>query len=69
MTAITVPVKVRVVLVKLYMGPAERTVASLRRPLDNTLPGTVMRKIYESNVNGIREDTVFEIIALDEPYE
>ena len=26
------------------MGPAERMVASLRRPLDNTLSGTVMGK-------------------------
>ena len=37
-------VKVRVVLVELHMGPADRMVATLRRSLDNTLPGTVMGK-------------------------
>ena len=44
MTAVTVSVKVRVVLVELHRGPAERMVATLRRPLGNALPGTVMGK-------------------------
>src|SRR6266849_6448208 len=43
-TAVTVSVKVRVVLVELHMGPAERMVTALRRPLDNALTGTVMSK-------------------------
>ena len=45
---VTMSVKVRVVLVELHMGPAERMVTPLRRPLSNTLPGTVMGKnIYK----------------------
>src|SRR6185503_8887136 len=58
-TAVTMSVKVRVVLVELHMGPAERMVATLRCPLDNTLPGTVMgkkvfqRSTFRSGVFGV----------------
>ena len=44
MTAVTVSVKVRVVFVELHMGPADRMVTPLRRPLNYALAGTVMGK-------------------------
>ena len=43
-TAVTVSVEVRVVFVELQMGPTDRMVTPLRRPLDNALAGTVMGK-------------------------
>ena len=48
MTAVTMSMKVRVVLIELHMGSAERMVAAFRRPLGNTLPGTVVgKKVFQ----------------------
>src|SRR6185295_8974058 len=43
-TAVAVSVKVRVVLIELHRGPADRMVTAFSRPLDNTLPGAVVGK-------------------------
>ena len=44
MTAITVAVKVGIVLVELHMSPAETLVSAIGCALDDALPGPVMRQ-------------------------
>ena len=42
MAAVTMSVKIRVVLVELQMRSTKRMITPFRRPLGNALPGTVM---------------------------
>src|SRR5690348_12657532 len=55
MTSVAVPVKIGVVLVQLDYGLPELPVAAASRPLDNTLPGTVLsHQLFQRSAFGRR---------------